>query len=123
MALASSFSGFDQVRGAALVDVDRDVRVLAEDGAAGAGVIEVDVREQDRLDVAEAQAAERELLAQHVERAGRAGIDQRDRLAPSSTAVATTCGEPLEPEIQEPYAWRDDRHRARPRVRCPKCPS
>ena len=110
------FLRVDQVRRAALVDVERDARVLAEDGAAGASVIEVDVGEQDRVDVAEAQAAERQLLAQDGERAGGAGIDQRDAARAFDDRRRDDLRRALESEIQEPYAWRDDRHRARARV-------
>ena len=72
--------------------------------------------EEDRLDVAEAQAAERQLLAQHGERAGGAGIDERDAARAFEDNRRDDLRRALEPEIQEPYAWRDDRHRARARV-------
>ena len=101
------------MRGAALVDVDRDARMLAEDRAAGAGVIEVDVGEEDRLDVAESEAAERELLAQDRERAGGPGIDQRDAAGAFEDPGRDDLRRALEAEIQEPYARRDDRLGAR----------
>ena len=52
VALASSFDGIDQVRRAPLVHVDAQPRVLADERAGRAGVIEVDVREQQRRHVA-----------------------------------------------------------------------
>jgi hypothetical protein len=107
----------DQVRRTALVHVDGDARMLAEDGAAGAGVIEVDVGEKDRLDVAQAQAAVRQLGAQLVEGAGGTGIDQGDAAGGAfEDARRDHLWRALEPEIQEPYARRDDGHRAPSRV-------
>ncbi len=108
--------GVDQVLRAALVDVDGDARMLAEDGAAGARVIEMDVGEEDRLDVAQTQAAEGQLRAQLVEGAGGTGIDEGDAAgSPFQDARRDDLRRALEPKIQEPYARRDDCHRARAR--------
>ena len=90
------FRRVDHVRRAALVHVDPDVRHAGQDSARGAGVIEVDVRQQDLPHLASAHRGRPAPLR------GRAGTTSgRDRRAsahrPRRTAAAITLA---------PWNWR-----------------
>ena len=70
------------MRRAVLVHVDAQRRVLAREGAGGTGVIEMDVREQNRAHVADLDPAAREAAAQRRQRGGRTRIDERGARRP-----------------------------------------
>ena len=72
------FRRVDHVRRAPLVDVDRDVRVLAQQRAGGAGVIEMDVRQQQRAHVGDRDAGPGECRSQRFQARRRSRIDQGD---------------------------------------------
>ena len=66
------------MRRADLGDVHAQLGVLADERAGGAGVVEVDVREQQVADVGELEAAVGERLLQRREAGGRAAVVQRE---------------------------------------------
>ena len=66
----------DDVRRADLGDVHSQPRVLADQRAGGAGVVEVDVREQQVADVGELEPAVGERLLQRREAGGRPAVVQ-----------------------------------------------
>ncbi|MEA2425816.1 MAG: hypothetical protein QOH13_2226, partial [Thermoleophilaceae bacterium] len=67
----------DEMRRADLGDPDCQAGVAAHDRAGGAGVIEMDVREEQVADVLEAQAVLRESRLERRQRRGRPAIEQR----------------------------------------------
>ena len=77
VALAISFAGIDHVRRALLVHVDAQRRILAHQRAGRAGVIEMNVRQQNRAHVGHRDARLLERRAQRRQRARRSGIDER----------------------------------------------
>ena len=60
-----------------LVHVNPNGRILLHQHAGSAGVVEVDVRQQDAADVAQRHARLRQSSAEHRQRRGRAGVDDR----------------------------------------------
>ena len=63
------------VEGAALVHVNAEAGIFADEGAGGSGVIEVNVGEEDGFEIGDGESAGAEFGAQSFERGGRAGID------------------------------------------------
>ena len=82
----------DQVRRSLRVNEDAQLGVLADQRPGRSGVIEMDMRNQERGDVTHGDPGPFELPFQGPERAGRSGIDERDAAGPLSTAVAITRG-------------------------------
>ena len=68
----------DEVRRADLGDVDGQCRMLPDERAGGSRVVEVDVREEQVLHVAELDAARRERVAQRGKAARRAAVEERE---------------------------------------------
>ncbi len=100
----------DHVRRAALVHEHRDVRVRADDRAGRAGVIEVDVRQQDVAHVVPAHAV---LLQAELERGQtrrRPGIDDRDASVGLHDAARDRVRAAEELEIDPRQAVRQNRH-------------
>ena len=93
--------GVDQVRGAALVDVDLEVGPAAHQRAGRRGVVEVDVGEQERP-----RPLPAERLQQGADRGLGPGIDQN----PSTSQHPITCGRPRCIDV-------DHAHRAAPMLR------
>lgn len=60
---------------AKLVDVNLDLRIFADDSACRAGVVEVDMRQQDGVERSEVEASGAKLLPQDVNRGFRARIN------------------------------------------------
>jgi hypothetical protein len=67
------------------VHIDPDPRVLSNQSAGRAGVIEMDVRKQDGVDVANGEPALRETVAQRAERRSRTRIDDSRRVSLQET--------------------------------------
>jgi hypothetical protein len=63
------------VERAALVHVNAEVGIFANEGTGGSGVIEVDVGEEDGFEIGDGESAGAEFGAQSFECGGRAGID------------------------------------------------
>jgi hypothetical protein len=108
----------DHVRRAAFVDEHADVRMLAHQRASRAGMIEVDVRQQDRLDLARRHAAGFEAGDQVGQAAGRPGIDQRDAAGAVEHGGRDHLRRALKTEIYVPQTWGENSHNTRKRGRC-----
>jgi hypothetical protein len=67
--------GVSHVRGAAGMHVDLEARVFADKFAGGSGMIEVNVREQDEVQVGNAEAVQSKLFAQSGNGGGGPGIN------------------------------------------------
>jgi hypothetical protein len=67
------------------VHVHPDARILSNEGAGAAGVIEMDVREQDGFDIAYGEAALCETIPQRAQRRGRTRIDDGGRSSVQET--------------------------------------
>jgi hypothetical protein len=52
------------------------MRILLDQGASGASVIEMDVGEEDGVEIGHAEAMKSQLFAQDGKRGGRAGVNQ-----------------------------------------------
>lgn len=66
--------------GAARVNINLQMRIFLYKGAAGAGVVEMNVRQENGLQVSEGTMVRGELLAKILQRRGRTGIDQRAKI-------------------------------------------
>ncbi len=65
----------NHVRRAILVDMHGEAGIFPDQRAGGAGVVQVDVREKDGVEIAHAEAVRLEILLKSFERGARAGID------------------------------------------------
>ena len=61
--------------GAARMDENFQLRILSNQGAGCAGVIEMDVGEEDGVEIGDTEAMESQRFAQNGESGGRAGVD------------------------------------------------
>ena len=75
-ALVEQLRRIDQVRRAAFVHVHRRVRAFGDERAGGAGMVEVDVREQDRAHVGEREAARRQRRDEAPAASSRPRVDE-----------------------------------------------
>lgn len=67
--------GIGEMGCAFAVNVNAEPRIFAQQRAGGSGVIEVDVREQDRFEIGKFYAVGKQLRAESFERGGGTGID------------------------------------------------
>ncbi len=65
----------NHVRRALRVDVHGEAGIFAHQRAGSAGVVQVDVRQKNGVEITHANAAGLELLAQSIQRGARAGVD------------------------------------------------
>jgi hypothetical protein len=98
------------VRRAALVHEHADVRMLAHQRAGGAGMIEMDVRQQDRLNLARGHAARFEAVDQLRQAACRPGIDQRDAARAVERGGRNHQRRALKTQIYVAETWSENSH-------------
>ena len=91
--------GVDEVRCADLRDVHLQRRVLAHERAGGAGVVEVDVREEQMADVAELEAALREPGLQRRDARRRPAVVEREAVVGLDDVAADVAGEALVEQV------------------------
>ena len=63
------------MRRAEFVDIHREAGIFANQRAGSAGMVQMDVREKDGVEIAHAEAMGLELLVKSFERGARSGVD------------------------------------------------
>ncbi len=71
------FGRVNHVRRAILVDINGEAGIFAHECTGSSGVVQVNVRKQDGVEIAHADAMSMELLVKSFERRARTGIDNR----------------------------------------------
>ena len=100
--------GIDDVRGADRGDMDGERRVLAHERPGGARVIEVDVREEEVLQVADLRAARAERVAKRREAARRTAVEEREPVVRLDEVRGDPVGVPAVQEVERLVRHRRD---------------
>jgi hypothetical protein len=98
------------VRRTDFVDEHAELRILADQRAGGAGVIEVDMRQQNRRHVGEPDAGGGEMLMQCRQGARRAGIDDGDAGRPVQNRAGNHARTILKMEVEVRHADGEGLH-------------
>ncbi len=92
--------GIDDVRGTDLGDVDDQGGVLTHERAGRARVVEMDVREEQVLQVADLRAAGAERVAERREAARRAAVEERQPVVRLDEVRGDSAGVPAVQEVE-----------------------
>jgi hypothetical protein len=98
------------VRRAALVHEDLDVRMSANDRPCRAGVIEMDVGQQDLANVCEAQTQSLQPEVERLETSGWPGVDERHACRRMDDGRRDGVGAPEKLQVDPGKSVREDSH-------------